>query len=310
MNEKGNMKNKHTDALPIINNYSDLLELWPQKGESKVKVVFTPAGAQSVYEQFKFEHNRPISKITVERLAREMSNGAWIANGESIDVMENLRIGNGHHRLQACIKSKTSFITWVGLNMPEGSELTYDQHRPRSVPDLLTITNTHSAKDAGAVARLVIFHDMRGGLPTGDNNISIIPNREVAAYICDHPDIVDSARAGRRMRDALGIIPGRAWGAVWHLGLRVAPEQTKTFYADVESGSGLKQGHPALALRNYISKHAATKRQGMRVNQLYHLRMLCKAWDAAVNGRSVLLLKYNEAEWTGLFQFKPKAGIL
>ena len=93
----------------------------------------TPEMAQEMLA--KSEGNRPIKRATVEMYARDMLNGNWKVNGETIVFDEAGVLRDGHHRLSAIIKANKPVLMCVIYGAPETT--IFDNGVPRSARDQL-----------------------------------------------------------------------------------------------------------------------------------------------------------------------------
>ena len=82
--------------------------------------------------------NRNISDGKVRAYAKDMENGKWQLNGESITFNESGELTNGQHRLTACIKCNHYFDAVVVRGISDSVSL-YDRGRSRSVADAMVM---------------------------------------------------------------------------------------------------------------------------------------------------------------------------
>lgn len=94
------------------------------KSYLKAKMTITPALAKEWLEHNEF--NRTISKTRLELYAKQMKDGEWQYNHESIKIYEDGSLMDGQHRLKACILADTPFISDVWLDIPCEGETKVD----------------------------------------------------------------------------------------------------------------------------------------------------------------------------------------
>lgn len=112
--------------------------------QPKAEVKFiTPSIATKLLELN--THNRKIVNAHVEYLMREMVNGRWYVNNDSIVIDWNQRLGNGQHRLWAVTLAPELDSSFEGVHMQvltgadPKSQATMDIGKTRQLHDLLTL---------------------------------------------------------------------------------------------------------------------------------------------------------------------------
>ena len=80
--------------------------------------------------------NRPVNRKHVERLARAISNGEWLINGESIKWNCSDLI-DGQHLLLAVIMANKPIETYVVRGLQDAAFDSLDQGKSRSLGDIL-----------------------------------------------------------------------------------------------------------------------------------------------------------------------------
>ena len=99
-------------------------------------------------------HNRSVNANYVQTLAREMTEGRWKVNGDSIRMNGSTLI-DGQHRLTACILSGQSFDTLVLTGLESDVFDTIDNGRKRTAGDVLSITGEKNATTMAAALSVV-----------------------------------------------------------------------------------------------------------------------------------------------------------
>lgn len=101
-------------------------------------VTITPADAMALLEMN--GTNRPLNEQHVKRIARQISDGKWKFNGDTIKIATTKNILDGQHRLWAIIEAKTAIETIVVRDIEEDAFATIDTLRkPRSGSDILAL---------------------------------------------------------------------------------------------------------------------------------------------------------------------------
>lgn len=105
--------------------------------------------------------NRHRSEGLVESY-RDSMRADWVLNGETIKFDWHGQCLDGQHRLEACIKSSTTFRTFVALGLDPLSQDTVDIGRARSASDVLSIHGIpYAARTASAARWLYIIKSGR-----------------------------------------------------------------------------------------------------------------------------------------------------
>jgi len=95
---------------------------------------------------------RTLNEKVVLKYARDIKDGAWVLNGESIKLTKDGHMADGQHRCAAVISANKAIETVVTRGVEEKDYFTIDTHKPRTAADAL-----HSAgyKDTSLTAGMV-----------------------------------------------------------------------------------------------------------------------------------------------------------
>lgn len=85
--------------------------------------------------------NRPAKQQHIENLAREMSEGRFQYNGDTIRVDRHGNLLDGQHRLMAVVKSGTTHLMTIISGLDPETFLTIDQGTRRTSADMLGVAN-------------------------------------------------------------------------------------------------------------------------------------------------------------------------
>lgn len=112
--------------------------------------------------------NRNINRNKVAEYAREMREGRWKLNGETISFDKDNALNDGQHRLHACIKANVSFMCVVVRGTDTDVMDTIDCGKARTASDVLKINCVPSAaRKAAATRKYLRLSD--GNTAIGDN---------------------------------------------------------------------------------------------------------------------------------------------
>ncbi len=147
--------------------------------------IITPKKAAKMLK----EHipNRALKSHIVQRYARDMTGGNWDVNGQSIVISDKKELIDGQHRLHACIKSGTSFSTFVTTGVDETSKITIDCGKKRQFAHTLQMDGVlNSTNVAGAIQAVHHIFD-------GSTN-SKLTNHEMQDFLDKYPDLHNSCQ--------------------------------------------------------------------------------------------------------------------
>lgn len=124
-----------------------IIPLLPQSGSPfpriMVAYVFIPPQlAREWLDSCRHDSQRATSDNQVRYISKELAEGHWMMNGDTIVIDENENISNGRHRLTACVETGIGFWSLVVFGVPEQAIYTFDRNKPRSLADVLQIHYT------------------------------------------------------------------------------------------------------------------------------------------------------------------------
>lgn len=144
--------------------------------------------------------NRPIKRLWVEKLARDMASGHWQTNGDAIRLNGDGSLIDGQHRLTACVQSGVSFTTVVISGLPHDVRATIDGGVKRSYGDRLTMRNIPNGNLVASAIKMV------AGIATGQLRRISLTNAEMDEILTAHPGIVQSASHCRKFFPGTGTL--------------------------------------------------------------------------------------------------------
>jgi len=242
------------------------------------RTTITPTMAAQLLAEHN-PHNRALSKPTVKRYAKLMSEGKWQLNGGSIKRDTNGNILDGQHSLAACVEADVPFETFVTEGLDPEVFDTIDTGKPRSAADALFAGGMGTnARLVAAVANMAIKLEQG----TLRRNRYIEPH-QVRQWVQDNPDVLEAVEKVKAM-SPLGFAP--VLGLAYFLAKRSAPDKAETFFTALETGENLHKGDPAYTLRETLIRH--------RSDRSYHkadvLAMAAKAWNFFIQDKKLTSL--------------------
>ena len=141
----------------------DMVEVDVQNEGIRIVVVTVTPQKAAVWLQ-KGGKNRRISQLQVDRLAREMLEGRWSLNGQTIKFLQSGELLDGQHRLHAVIRSGCTIQTLAvfGIHDPNAFQTIDTNQRARGADQILGIMGLSNTKDLAAMRD---DGNLRNGLP-------------------------------------------------------------------------------------------------------------------------------------------------
>lgn len=254
--------------------------------------LITPAIAEALLA--KNGVNRPLDENVVFNMARQMTEGKWLDNGETIIIASEGSLLDGQHRLTAVTLAQISLVFTVARGVDPGVFPTIDSGRSRTFKDVLGMGGKRERGKAHVMASAALWlwkyqHDAvrRSRMRPS--------NAELEQLILDHPglersvDFVLTQIPKIKMLIALGLV-----AFSHYIFSQTNPVAATEFFLRLQDGVGLDQDSPIYALRErLISRHKwGVKEIGK--NAKYAL--VIKAWNAYISGRTVSLLRFGKKE--------------
>lgn len=232
--------------------------------------------------------NRRISELHVQKLMREMEDGRWQYNGESIKWSTDDALLDGQHRLTALSRLPDDFGTLPFLvirGLPSSAQDTMDQGKVRSAADQMAIDDLLGSKsDARIVAGAIRVYLQWSGTRMFGNRFQDVSNPEVVAWAHANPvelhmldDIVCADLRRVKSRPSLTL-------AVMLIFRKIDGEAQREFAAALYTGTDLPKGSPILALRDKLDRIRERK---LRTSDRDYVAFYISAWNAWRDGRSM-----------------------
>lgn len=256
----------------------------PDPDEPKYELVkVTPELAEKWLAQN--THNRNLRENAVIAYARDMENGAWRENGESIKFAADGTLLDGQHRLQAVALSGVTLRMLVVSGLANASQETMDDGRKRTLADALKLRRESNAVVLAALLRRGLMWTHGYYRNTGAYSPT---NTECLNFLERHPEVRDSATAATSLRRPTKL-PASVLGLTHWLFVRIDAADTQWFFDHLASGVDLPQYHPVWALRRRAD---LADRDTGRVPEDMLLACVIKAWNAYRAGEQIKILSF------------------
>lgn len=256
----------------------------------EVKIMtITPEMARDMLD--KNTRNRTLWTRDTARLAKEMANGTFKDNGDTIRIADDGVLLDGQHRLHACVASGVPMVDAIVVILKDKSVFdTIDIGRRRTTGDVLSINGEKNAKNLAAA--LALLHRYRTAkLSTGADKV---PPSELAALLDINPNMRQSVDMAMSYLHKARIMPVSVL-AFCHFALaEINQLDADTFIDQLMTGENLNRGEPALVLRNRLILESGKKYQSLR-NYIV-VAMVFKAWNAMRKNKSITVMKFVDGE--------------
>lgn len=265
--------------------------------ESRVMLI-TPAIA--AFYLSKNIKNRKISERHIKKLAKEMTNGKWVLNGEPIQFDSKGRLLNGQHRLSAIILSNVAVKMLVVTGIEdENAFATIDQNSlSRGAHTVLQMKGVLNATIMTSISKKLLHWNTTKDKFTFSFNTTAY--KEVSSS-----DIVDFYEENEKdilfiyesVRDAKVLKTCAARSALiaaliicYQANAAIAP----MFITMLRNGIGLQEDSPVLLLREKLTY--SVPKEGGRLWDLEVMALTIKAFNSYSERKSRKLLRWSANE--------------
>lgn len=200
--------------------------------------------------------NRNPSRQYIDRLAGAMERGEWRVNGESLKTDQEDRMFDGKQRCEAVIRSNVPIRTLVVRGLDPKSVETVDMGRRRTLQDILTLHEEHSANRLSS-GLIFLWRFRNDKLTTRGKGGRVYPTPQQALELLEaEPEIRDGIilcdRVYRYMRlqPSVGIAMLQAFNKVDH-------EQAYRFFSTLADDRDLPSNDPRAMFRRQIEQEWA-----------------------------------------------------
>ena len=258
--------------------------------------MITPSSA-SVYLT-KNTRNRAIKKFHVAKLAKDMKNGDWSLNGQTIVFDGNGQLIDGQHRLAACVLSGVPFMSYVIHGVHDARAFTTtDVGRVRGASDMATYMGGMTAtvaKDCVAAARIISSYDNTANKSEflGFSPGGVYSNEELASYTLSLCPLLSDCNEmlGSKF---YGMVDKSMILACAYIFSRLSHRDSSEFFAMLHAGVFSSKKHPVKVLRDTLLMRDRSARKSKRDTNGELMAIIFKAWAAFRKGNEIGLLRWS-----------------
>lgn len=231
------------------------------------------------------EGNRNVRQHQVNAYARDMREGRWQFNGDSIRIATDGTMMDGQHRLLACIKADRPFRTLVISGLPREAQDTMDAGAKRSAADQLKRRGVPNFALVAAVALKMIHWDTHGQRRSFTN--ITVTNAEIVEYCADQKFLDTLSLCIGYIRAIKA--PPAVVGTCFCIFARIDLDAAIDFFDGMASGANLNPGNPILVLRERLSD--LREQTGLTLNSERYIALFCRAWNHWRAGKKITIVK-------------------
>jgi len=228
---------------------AEVVKLTRRKSDKIDIIMLTPEKAVELLDRNKM--NRPLADTHVQRIAKQILDGKWMFNGDTIKVSEEGDVVDGQHRLWACIEAKKPIETVIIYGVPRAAFATVDTlRRPRSGGDVLALSGATRYRNIAASALAWLIRWQRGCLEDYRAPQNRVENSDIEEAFVAHPGII---RAVERAVTVRSIGNPSIIGFFYYLLSNKAPDLAERMMTTLADPSSVSVSDPYFRLRNYFT---------------------------------------------------------
>ena len=246
-------------------------------------VHLTPEMATELLEQNTL--NRPLNQQHVSRISRQITDGKWRFNGDTIKVAKTGDVLDGQHRLWAVIDAQKSVDTVLVRGIEREAFATIDTIRkPRSGADTLALCGATRYRNIASEALKWLLRWQRGFLEDYRAPQNRIENSDVEEAYTNNPQIIRAVERATKLR---GLGNPSIIAFLYYILSNRNEVLAERMMVTLEDPSGVGISDPFFRLRTYF-----TSDHHKRKEPLVTIALAIKAANAAATGQKVQVLNW------------------
>jgi hypothetical protein len=260
--------------------------------ERTMLVEFLPSYCKFVLET-QNEHNRHLNETKASIYAKDMRDGKWKRNGETVKFSKSGRLLDGQHRLAGCVQANKPFVSFVVLGLEDETFDTIDVGMKRTPGNMLAMAGIGNSNLTAAAARAAMFlkppskiGNMRGGGATR------VTEHEILDFVRAHPR-VEYWSAFVKQHKGFSVFGNHALlAAMLFIFDSINPIAADDFSKKLLTGQNLGEDDPILMLRNrliQINTMNRTTRKLLDVREV--AASIVNGWNAYREGRKLTAVR-------------------
>ncbi len=229
------------------------------------------------------DHNRGMREGLVLSISRDIAEGRWFLNGESIKLTADGKLIDGQHRLAAVVMADKPITTVVVRGLEMSVQDTIDTGAKRTFSDILALRGQHYYTQLASMVRFAWLMDITGHPNSG----RIQPTTtELEGYLAANPTINDWLMTARQTTDSVMHLPGSVSGGWGFLMARFGEEDAREFWRSMLENDAPKGSAPAVLREQLIKDRLASHPS----NVVHRAALVGKAWNHWMDGKDPIVI--------------------
>lgn len=287
------------EAVTLLKEFRRTLEISKELKEGRIPVTegsvvmkVTPEIAK-LFLSKNIQNNRKLDRRRKDAMILVMKRGDFESNGQGILFDEEGNMIDGQHRFNAIIASGVSVEIRLVFGLKKKVFDTIDQHKTRSVKDML-VTAVIGATPGLPGAAELLHHWDNGDIRDIFNTRKKAQKRDHLKIIEKYPDIVTSTKWVNSLKSLKALMYPDTRGFYHFLFSRINATSTEEFFTMMDSGEELYVGHPIHTYRKRIYDNLRANVKGRVLTKKEELVYVIRTWNAYIEGREVKTLRMTE----------------
>jgi len=249
----------------------------------------TPELAQYILDEFN-DSNRPAKKVNLNYLKREILNGNWLTNGDTIKFNNDGSMNDGQHRLKSIIETNVTLPLIVISGLTTKSFKSLDVGTKRTGSDVLAVKGVKNSTNSASVVKFIhAFSNNK----YSENTMATrtLSNTNIEDYYdLLMPNIETSVKfINNYSSTCKGFIRPTLIGGFHYLLGEIDPELRDEFLIKLCTGIGLEADSPITALRSKLIRIQYDKNS--RLTNLDMLKNIVYTWNKCRKGQTAKNIK-------------------
>lgn len=219
--------------------------------------------------------NRSIRIRHSESMARDMMDGRWMLNGQTLKFSRSGRLIDGQHRCKASVLSGKPFMSFVVRGLDDKAFMSYDTGDRHGLSGMLRKDGHENA--TAITAAIAMIHRIK-------NNANYRPTvSEGYDYFLQNPKLIESIKISEA-RQIRSVLPASVTASLHYLFSQLDPILAAEFFEQTAVGADLPVGHPVHSLRAILldPKRRANFPMADQIG-----RLVIRAWNARREGKQL-----------------------
>lgn len=238
-------------------------------------------------EHFK---NRHINESTVKMYAKDMANGKWVRNGETVKFNPEGFLNDGYHRFSAVVESNTTIEFDVAYNVLDELVPTIDVGRGRSIEDILDFYGIERMKGVMSIVRKRVALDKKISWKASSCAVMCTTKDELIQEYINHKKQYDRFKElaetyRKNSNDILSVTDTGGISAHLVMSLGWSEEQVDDFFTKLSTESWSKS-----TIFSTTVKDISKLRKSKEIIKKYYT-----CWNSFISGKKQK--RHTELEW-------------